>query len=194
MHIALKKFSLWIILGIISTILFLTFIPIVNLTRENSIIHVQTNGGAIEDFYIFFPEDQLFENEVKLSNIDIDKKISISNNSEESRQKLQIFKIRNEDNKIIGVASRLSENLKIKNPFMEWVLHIPARGSMYFKIDPNSQNKNFTQGTLLFGTRDFNNFSGSIIETIKDKNHSKNDKNLSINLRTILVNSNGESL
>jgi len=47
----------------------------------------------------------------------------------------EIFKVRDRNNVVIGVASRLASASEQTGPFIEWVLHLPARGTVYLQMD-----------------------------------------------------------
>jgi hypothetical protein len=74
-----------------------------------------------------------------------------------------LFKVRNSNDVVIGVASRLT----IRNPqlgdVIEWVLHLPARGTMYVSVNPQN-GKGLRSGTLKAGTREFDGLAGGLSE------------------------------
>ena len=45
---------------------------------------------------------------------------------------VEVFKVRNANERVIGVASRIAGN---GAGFVEWALHLPARGTMYVLMD-----------------------------------------------------------
>ncbi|NNC77518.1 MAG: hypothetical protein HKN77_06095 [Woeseiaceae bacterium] len=75
----------------------------------------------------------------------------------------EIYKLRNSRNAVVGIASRIAaSNNSIGNVF-EWVLHLPARGSMYVTLDAGTGSGG-RKGQLRAGTREFAGLAGSISE------------------------------
>ena len=63
-----------------------------------------------------------------------------------------------------GVASRLASASEATGPFIQWALHLPARGTIYMQMELAASTEGHRNGTLLAGTRDFEALSGSVIE------------------------------
>jgi hypothetical protein len=76
----------------------------------------------------------------------------------------EVFLVRDDNNTVIGVASRLASSSGESGPFIEWVLHFPARGTMYAQMELTPATDGFRNGVLRSGTRDFSLLSGSIRE------------------------------
>ena len=71
-----------------------------------------------------------------------------------------MFKLRNENGVVIGAASRMYGKSEQHGSFVEWVLHLPARGSMYITMGPNPSSNGYREGTLRAGTREFLTLQG----------------------------------
>ena len=70
----------------------------------------------------------------------------------------ELFKVRNENAVVIGVASRMSGSS------VEWVVHLPARGSMFMTMAANPSADGYRKGKLRAGTREFLTLNGTIVE------------------------------
>jgi len=48
--------------------------------------------------------------------------------------------------------------------FVEWVVHLPARGTMYVSMAPNPSPDGYREGSLRAGTREFLTLNGVVLE------------------------------
>jgi hypothetical protein len=76
----------------------------------------------------------------------------------------EIFKVRDRNNTVVGVASRLASASEETGPFIEWALHLPARGTMYIKMQVLPTEDGVRNGALISGTREFAVLTGSVRE------------------------------
>lgn len=76
----------------------------------------------------------------------------------------EIFKLRNSRNAVIGVASRLAASDDEIGDVIEWVLHLPARGSLFVAMQADAIDGADRVGRLTAGTREFQNMSGQTTE------------------------------
>ena len=76
----------------------------------------------------------------------------------------EMFKVRDRNDVVIGAASRLASASEETGPFIEWTLHLPARGTVYFQMDLAPSPEGYRNGLLIAGTRDFETLSGSVRE------------------------------
>ena len=187
----LKTFLIGLSLGLLSAGALSSYFPSVDLHREPSLISVQPNGGAVEDFFINLPGDRIlnilpqssqrgplsFKGTLGSHNIDV---------------QAEIFKIRNQNSTVIGLGSRLSSSRESTGGFVEWSLHFPARGSMYIKMQLTPANGGIRNGELVSGTRDFGNLSGSITERILTLAAQKPAIDVQIHLQAVLIQSLGD--
>lgn len=159
-----RLFFVGILLGASAAGALLYFVPIVDQGRERSIISVQPNGGNLEAFHIQVPADRVFAGRAD-SDVTFPADVDWPEYLRSDDAQLEIFKLRNSDNQIIGVASRIAVDGNL--PVTEWVLHLPARGSLYFMLggaEPDGQRP----GRMRAGTREFAQMSGSIVEQYED--------------------------
>ena len=124
-------------------------VPAVDQHRETSIVSVKTNGGNVERFRISVPvpADLDWPDDPRLR----------SANAE-------VFKLRNERDAVVGVAARVAALGADGEPVIEWVLHLPARGSVYITMSSQSDPNGVRTGTLRGGTREFAARAGSMAE------------------------------
>ena len=64
----------------------------------------------------------------------------------------------------MGVASRIAAGGDDSDAIIEWVLHLPARGSVYVSMRPETVNGGYRAGELLSGTREFASLRGQVSE------------------------------
>jgi len=112
----------------------------------------------------------------------------------------ELFKVRDKNNVVIGVASRLASASSESGSFIEWSVHLPARGTMYVKMEITPSADGFRSGELLVGTRDFATLSGSVrelfISDISDADDlgDESDVQARIKLEATLVGRLGDTL
>ncbi len=159
----IKTFLLGSILGALGAGALTWYVPAVDLHRERSLISVQANGGNVEEFLINLPRDRIL---VGLPNVDNSIPAGLDWPGEKHMGDLQaeLFKIRDRNNTVIGVGSRLASSSEATGSFIEWVLHLPARGTLYIAMDITPAADGFRNGVMLSGTRDFETLSGSVRE------------------------------
>ncbi len=75
----------------------------------------------------------------------------------------ELFKVRNARDTVVGVASRTAAS-DDSGEIIDWVLHLPARGSMYVNMRPEALKGGFRLGELQAGSREFAPLSGSMSE------------------------------
>jgi hypothetical protein len=158
-----KIFISGIVLGLIGTGVLTYSVPIVDLHREPSLISVLPNGGNAETYRIDLPRDRIL---VGLTGADSALPAGLDWPTDELFGDLQteMFKIRDADDVVIGVASRLASASEATGPFIEWALHLPARGSVYLRMDVAPSPEGHRNGRMMAGTRDFEILSGTVRE------------------------------
>lgn len=159
----LKTFIFGIILGALGAGALIYFVPAVDLHRERSLISVQPNGGNSESFRINLPRDRIL---VGLPGVDDSIPAGLDWPGEELLGDMQaeIFKLRDDNNVVVGVASRLASSSEDTGPFIEWVVHLPARGTMYLQMDLTPTADGVRNGALRSGTQDFLILNGNVRE------------------------------
>lgn len=152
-----------IVFGVLGAGALLHFYPVVDLHRERSLISVQPNGGNQESFRINLPTDRIL---VGLAGVDDSIPAGLDWPGEDFLGDMQaeIFMVRDENNTVIGVASRLASAADASGSFIEWVVHFPARGTIYAQMELTPAGDGFRNGVLRSGTRDFKSLTGSVRE------------------------------
>jgi hypothetical protein len=187
----IKTFLIATLLGALGTGALSWYVPVVDLHRERSLISVQPNGGNVEEFHINLPRDRVM---VGLPNPDA----SIPAALEWPGQQLvgdiqtEIFKIRDVNEAVIGIGSRIASAAESTGPFIEWALHLPARGSIYVKMNITPTADGYRNGMLVSGTREFAELSGVIREQFIADVPGSDEVQSQIQLQTALVAALGE--
>ena len=183
----LKTFYFGIVLGIAAAAAFVYFYPVVDQHREPSLIAVLPNGGNSESFYIRLPGDRIMagvsgSTEATPSALDWPEYDFLVN------MQTELFKVRNEKGVVIGVASRLSGTSEQHGSFVEWVVHLPARGSIFITMAANPSADGYREGNLKAGTREFLTLNGAVIERfVNEVDDSDSDDMGQIELVTAFV-------
>jgi hypothetical protein len=158
----LKTFIVGIFLGVAAGGAALYFVPPVNQEREQSIISVTPNGGNTEVFHANVPTDRIM-----IGAPDQESPLPAGLNWPEdellANVRAELFKIRNSKDAVVGVASRIAANGDSEQ-IIEWVLHLPARGSVYIVMQPELTESGNRLGTLRQGTREFGGLIGRLSE------------------------------
>lgn len=159
----IKTFTFGILLGIVLTALLMYFVPAVDQHREASIISVQANGGNTESFHVNLPDDRILFG-APGSDVPEPEGLDWPDDSRLAGSQTEVFKIRNRDDLVVGVGSRIAGTVTGSGRIVEWTLHLPARGSVYASMSPASDAGGVRDGRMLAGTREFANMQGSIRE------------------------------
>lgn len=157
----IKTFSLGVILGVAAAFALLFFVPAVDQGRERSIISVQPGGGNREVFHVNLPGDRILAGGGN-SELAFPAAIDWPDFEGLADSQTELFKIRNDDERVIGVASRIAAGQR--QPFVEWAVHMPARGTIYVVLDGNTTAAGNRVGVLNAGTREFSELRGNVIE------------------------------
>lgn len=152
-----KVFTLGIILGLCGSAAMLYAVPVVNLDREISIISVQPNGGNLERFHVNVPGDRIMAG-MSGKTRGFPAELSWPSHLDGEPSQTEIFKIRNQEDRVIGVASRLAAGADA--PFVEWTLHLPSRGSVFLMLEGSLDDDGLRRGRLRGGTKEFRNREG----------------------------------
>jgi hypothetical protein len=160
----IKTFSLGILLGIVLAALLVYLVPVVDQHREASIISVQANGGNTESFHVNLPDDRILfgapSDSVLPAGLDWPDDARLAGSQAE------IFKIRNRDDVVVGVGSRIAGSVAGAGRIVEWTLHLPARGSVYASMSLAADADGVRDGRMLAGTREFANMRGVVRERL----------------------------
>ena len=157
-----KTFIAGLILGIASVAGVIYAVPVVDQHRENSIISVRPNGGNVERFHISVPMDRILLGAVDSERL-VPPGLQWPADEMFDGMNTELFKIRNERDAVVGVASRLAATSE-RGALIEWVLHLPARGSAYVTMNSQTQAEGLRGGLLRYGTREFATLTGTMTE------------------------------
>jgi hypothetical protein len=159
----LKTFIFGVIFGVAAAAAALFFAPAADQHRETSIIRVLPNGGNSETFHINIPMDRIMSGS-QAAATPYPENLEWPANPKFAGTNAELFKLRNERDLVIGVASRIAANDDQHGTLIEWVLHLPARGSIYMSLQAQTQEGGVRRGELLTGSREFSNITGIVSE------------------------------
>ena len=159
----IKTFILGILLGIAGVFAALHFVSAVDQEREASIISVTRNGGNTEVFHVKLPMDRIMIGAQGQTN-SVPPGMQWPDDPLFSDVRAELFKLRNSRDAIIGVASRFAVSDSEFGNIIEWVLHLPARGSVFVRMQPQSAEGAGRIGALSAGTREFSSLFGRVSE------------------------------
>jgi hypothetical protein len=188
MNRLIKTFIIATILGAIGTGVLLWYVPAVDLHRERSLISVRPNGGNVEMFHINLPRDRVMAGQPN-PGASIPAALEWPGQEIVGDMQTEIFKIRDREETVIGVGSRITSLAEATGPFIEWILHFPARGSLYVRMENMPVADGFRNGLMLSGTGDFSRLSGTVDEAFVA---DADDIQSRIMLQTTLVGAAGE--
>lgn len=158
----LKTFFFGVLLGVAAAAGALYAIPVVDQHREASIISVAANASNIEAFHINIPMDRIMLGAAAQS-----KPLPVGmvwpDDPILQDIRAELFKLRNARDVVVGVAARTAAKDGDANN-IEWVIHLPARGSVLFHMDDVAQAGGFRIGELRSGSREFARLVGSLSE------------------------------
>lgn len=158
----IKTYITGIVIGIAGAFAAIGFMPAVDLDREVSMISVAPNGVNSESFHVNIPGDRIMLGAQAQANL-LPEGLRWPEDPVFAGVRAELFKVRNARDAVIGVGSRVVvRNEKLGN-VIEWVVHLPARGSLYVRLEPENQGGRRT-GRLYAGTREFEGLAGGMSE------------------------------
>lgn len=160
--VLLKTFFVGILLGLAAAAGALYVVPVVDQVREASIVSVAPNGGNTETFHINVPMDRVMigaqDREASLPpGLDWPDDDLLAN------ARVEMFKIRNARNTVVGVAARAAAQAG-EETIIDWVLHLPARGSLFVNMEPAPREGGYRIGKIRSGSREFESLTGFVTE------------------------------
>ncbi|MDX1517786.1 MAG: hypothetical protein R3288_13155 [Woeseiaceae bacterium] len=158
----IKTFITGIVLGIAGVIAALYLLPAVDQHREVSVISVAPNGGNLETFQVNIPMDRIIVG-ADAGAAPVPAGLDWPDDPIFAGARTELYKVRNSRNAVIGVASRLAASNSAIGNVIEWVVHLPARGSIYMTFDAAASGGQRV-GQLRAGTREFEGLSGTVSE------------------------------
>ena len=150
-------------MGAAAAVAIVYFVPAVDQHREASIIAVAKNGGNTEMFHINVPMDRIMIGASGQSN-PLPPGLEWPDDLQFAHIRAELFKIRNVRDVVVGVASRMAASSDKVGDSIEWVLHLPARGSAYVTMRPEVIGGVHRVGRLRAGTREFSRLGGRLTE------------------------------
>ena len=158
-----RTFIFGILLGIAAAGAALYYFPAVNQFRENSLIVVHPNHGNTESFHVNVPMDRIMIGAAAQKN-PLPAGLEWPADAQFADTRAELFKIRNGKDAVVGVASRVTASERESENLVEWVLHLPARGSAYITMRTAPEEGGYRIGELHAGTREFADLHGRITE------------------------------
>ena len=161
-----------IILGVAAGGAGLYYVPAVDQFREQSMISVNPNGGTTEVFQVNVPMDRIMIGAPgQAASLPVG--LEWPADAELDGLRAELFKLRNRKDAVIGIASRIAAD--DDGGIIEWVLHLPARGSVYVTMQPDAVEGGYRIGKFRAGTRDFENMRGQLTESWVADNSGSED-------------------
>jgi len=151
------------LLGIVGTIAAVYYLPVVDQHRESSIITVAPNGGNTEAFHMNIPMDRIMIGAPNQAEA-VPPGLEWPDGETFSGLRAELFKIRNADDVVVGVASRVASESEEFGDIIEWVVHLPARGTLHISMPPEAVDGTRRVGTMRAGTREFGPMHGRVSE------------------------------
>jgi hypothetical protein len=160
--ILLRTFLIGIVLGLVAAAGALYAIPAVDQHREASIIKVAPNGGNMESLHVNVPMDRIMAGAPGTSEaVPVDLHWPVTDALAGLRS--EVFKLRNANDLVIGVGVRTAVEREGGN-VVDWVLHLPARGSLFVVMEPEPRQGGFRLGEMRAGSREFQRLAGVVTE------------------------------
>ncbi len=157
-----KTFLVGLILGIVAAAGALYANPIVDQKREISYVSVAPNGGNRESFHINIPVDRVMTGAAGQS-VGVPVGLEWPEDEILASVSTEMFKVRNERDVIIGIAAR-TVAAEEESSVIDWVLHLPARGTLFINMNTDAADGGNRVGRLRTGTEEFRSMAGFISE------------------------------
>lgn len=158
----IKTFITGIVIGIVAMIGVIHAVPVVDQYRESSLVSVTPNGGNFETFHVRVPDDRIMAGARNAEGV-MPAGLLWPRSETFDGVRAELFKLRDARGNVVGVANRLVAEDGEVGAIVEWVLHLPARGSIFATLDARPAGDSRT-GDMRAGTREFENLVGSVRE------------------------------
>lgn len=162
MFVLLKTFFIGVVLGLLAAAGVLYAVPAVDQKREASIVTVAPNGGNTEVFHSRIPMDQILQGDPRQAG-SVPPGLEWPSDEILANVRAELFKIRNAQGVIVGVAARTAAKTD-DTDVIDWVLHLPARGSLFVNMDVTPREGGFRLGQIRSGSREFSLLHGFMTE------------------------------
>ena len=157
----LKTFFIGIVLGLLAAAGGLYGYK-VDQVREASLVTVNTNGSSVESFHINVPMDRIMIGAPGQSS-KLPAGLNWPTDEILADVSAEMFKIRNTRDAVVGVAVRAVASNSDED-IVDWVLHLPARGSLFVNVDATPREGGYRIGEIRAGSREFAQLSGFMTE------------------------------
>lgn len=158
----LKTFIVGILLGVAGAAAALYTVPVIDQHREASIVSVAANGTNIESFHVNVPMDRILVG-AHGQPLSLPEGLSWPSDPVFEDIRAELFKVRNARDAVVGIAARTAARQE-NGPVIDWVVHLPARGSMFVSLQAEADSTGFRSGELLGGSREFSGLIGTMME------------------------------
>lgn len=158
-----KTFIIGLLLGLVAAAAAVSYVPVVDQHREASVISVNPNGGVKEVFHINIPMDRVMAGSSTLRQ-PLPVGLQWPDDEQFGGLRSELFKVRNERDTVVGVASRMASKDEQLGNIIEWVVHLPARGSIYVRMQNAVAEGGYRLGQIRSGSREFENLQGEVAE------------------------------
>jgi hypothetical protein len=160
--VLLKTFLIGILLGIAAAAGTLYSLPVVDQHRERSLVTVVPNGGNQESFHVNIPMDRIMVGTAG-EKAGLPAGLEWPQDGVLAGVSAELFKIRNARDVVIGVAARTVAKEE-ESDVIDWVLHLPARGTLFVNMTPDAEEGGHRIGRLRTGSNEFARLTGFVTE------------------------------
>ncbi len=157
----IKTFVFGILLGLAVAVGALYALPPVDQHRESSIISVAPNGGNTEIFHVEVPTDRILVGGSQHAAVPAD--VMWPEDEILAGVSTELYKLRNAQDAVVGIAARTAA-AEENSAVLDWVVHLPARGSLYVSMDSTVAEQGYRIGEIQTGSREFASLSGVVSE------------------------------
>ena len=158
----IKTFFIGIVLGVVAAAGALYAFPAVDQAREPSLVSVAPNGRNIESFHVNVPMDRILVGAPGQADA-VPADLHWPDEAALDGVRTEMFKIRNAHDSVVGIAARTVAT-RDDEDIVDWVLHLPARGSVFANMEPNLRQGGYRDGVIRAGSREFSSLRGSLTE------------------------------
>ena len=169
----LKTFFFGVVLGLLAMAGVLYAVPVVDQARETSIVSVAPNGGNVETFRINIPMDRVLTGAPGQAD-PLPPGLSWPEHELLAHSRTEVFKIRNARDTVVGVAVRNAAE-GAEEVIIDWVLHLPARGSVFVNMEAVPTDSGYRLGKIRSGSREFAPLSGFMTESWVENESDEED-------------------
>lgn len=127
-----RLFYTCVFVGVVLTVLAAAVYPLPAHLRQRSIINVVPDGGREEVFAVYWPEDR-----VQLlpaaggQALEAMGAAAVLRGADGRPASVEVFRLRDAEDRVIGLASRSTTTLSATAQGSDWVLLVPSRGSLF---------------------------------------------------------------